>query len=294
MKDKILYAFCHIDTCFSMSKFNDPSLSKFLSKPRFLYEVAEHFGISKKLAEFHLREAVRSGQVLVSERPIFQTLRLSDGRAKRLGGFVYVLGKSPVLMNRRTRFSVKKPSGSAESKGEDLSIRFLSSPDALKTKERVDRKLPSSGSEGTMDSGVNVHHLKASGSLASQFDTSHSKVKLVRPRTIEVLLRHRTGSAEEETKSLSHVERILLFRALLKEPLPFLDLHSRFGVSKQVVGRLAKNGFIKEVWGPKAIGVRFGLTSKGRIYLRELEAAAKYKPMMRETGFIRLKQRAPV
>jgi len=277
-----------------MPKFNDHSLSRFLSKPRFLYDVAKHFGISKELAEFHLREAVRSGQVLVSERPVFHTLRLSNGRTKRLGGFVYVLGKSPVLMNHRTRFSVRKLGGSTESKSEVPSFRFLSSTDALKTKETVDHKLPCSGSERTMDSRVNVHRLKTSGPLASQFDTSRSKVKLARPRTIEVLLRHRTGSVDDETKSLSHVERIRLFRALLKEPLPFLDLHSCFGVSKQVVGRLAKNGFIKEVWGPKAIGVRFGLTSKGRIYLRELEAAAKYKPMMRETGFIRLKQRAPV
>jgi len=277
-----------------MSKPNDHSLSKFLSKPRFLYEVAELYGISKKLAESHLREAVRSGQVFVSERPIFQTLRLSNGRTKRFGGFVYVLGKSLVLMNRRTRFSVRKPNGSTGSEGEVLSIRFLSSTDELKTKEVVDHKWSRSGSERTMDSRVNVHHLKMSGSLASQFNVSRSKVKLARPRTIDHLLRHVPRPAEEEIKSLSQAERIRLFRALLKEPLPFLDIHGRFGVSKQIVRGLVKNGFLREIWGPKAIGIRFRLTNKGRMHLRKLEAAAEYEPKMRETTFIKLKQRSPV
>jgi len=85
-----------------------------------------------------------------------------------------------------------------------------------------------------------------------------------------------------------------LFRALLKKPLSFLDIHGRFGVSKQVVGWLAKTGFLREVWGPKAIGVKFMLANKGRMHLRELEAAAKCDPIVRETAFIQLKQRSPV
>lgn len=293
-KIKFNMLFGGIDTCFSMFKFDDLSLSKFLSKPRFLYEVAEHYGISEKLAEFHLQEAVKSGQVLVSKRPVFQTLRLSDGRMKRFSGFVYVFGKSSVLMNRVMKLSIKEPSGSPEAGGEAASIRFLSNTDALKAKEVSDRKLPSSRKEGTSDSRVDVHRFRTSGSLVSQFGTSRSKVKLARTRTIDRLLRHVPRSVEEEVKSISQVERIRLFRALLKEPLPFLDLHGRFGVSKQIVKGLVKNGFLREMWGPKAIGVRFTLTNKGRVHLKELEAAARYEPTVRDTAFFQLKQRSPV
>jgi len=276
-----------------MSKLDHVSLSKFLSKPRFLHEVAEHYGISKELAEFHLRGAVKSGQVLISERPVFQTLRLSNRRKKRSGGFVYVSEKSPGLVNNWTRFSLKTLCVSTGSKGEAVSVRFLSSTDALKAREVFDRKLPGSFGEGTTDSRVDKHRLKATGSLVPPFDGSRSKVKLSRQRSVDQLLRNMPRSVAEEAKSISQVERIRLFRALVKEPLPFLDLHGRFGVSKQIVRRLIKNGFLRETWGPKAIGVRFKLTNKGRVHLRELEAAAKYEPTVRETTFIRLKHRSP-
>jgi hypothetical protein len=93
-------------------------------------------------------------------------------------------------------------------------------------------------------------------------------------------------------RPLSHVERIRLFQAVSDQPLPFLDLHARFGVSKQTIRRLVKNGFLIEEWGPKAIGVRFKLSREGKVYLKELEAAAKYESKMTENDFIRLKRRA--
>lgn len=48
------------------------------------------------------------------------------------------------------------------------------------------------------------------------------------------------------------------------------ELHVRFGVSKQTVKRLVKNEFLTEMWGPKAIGVRFKLSKKGKRYLKKL------------------------
>ena len=84
-----------------------------------------------------------------------------------------------------------------------------------------------------------------------------------------------------------------MLRALLK-PATFLDLHGRFGVSKETVKSLMKNGPLAEVWGPKTVGLRFKLTRKGKAYLRELEAAARYKPKIREASLIRLKHRSSV
>jgi len=48
---------------------------------------------------------------------------------------------------------------------------------------------------------------------------------------------------------------------------------------------------LEEEWGPGDIGVRFGLTEKGRSYLKELEVAARIEPKRRESVFIRPKYR---
>jgi hypothetical protein len=95
----------------------------------------------------------------------------------------------------------------------------------------------------------------------------------------------------KETRRLSYVERLKLFQALSKEPLSFLDLHGRFGVSKQTIKRLVKNGFLKEVWGCNAIGVEFKLTNKSRNHLKKLKATAKRGLTITEKNLIRLKQR---
>jgi hypothetical protein len=60
----------------------------------------------------------------------------------------------------------------------------------------------------------------------------------------------------------------------------------------QTVRRLVKNGLLIEEWGPQAIGVRFKPSKKGKLYLKELEAAAKYESKIVEKDFIRLKRRA--
>jgi len=98
----------------------------------------------------------------------------------------------------------------------------------------------------------------------------------------------------EEAKRLSYAQKLKLFQALVKEPLPFLEIHGRFGISKQAIKRLVRNGLLTEMWGPKAVGVRFKLSKKGNVYLKELEAAAKFEPKIEENVFIRLKHRASV
>jgi hypothetical protein len=114
---------------------------------------------------------------------------------------------------------------------------------------------------------------------------------LIKRKVTAQLSGRKVWSDTRESNYLSDAKRFQLFQALLKEPLPFLDLHGRFGVSKQTIRRLVKNGLLMEVWGPKSIGVRFKLSKKGKIHLKELEAAAKYESKMREKDFIRLKNK---
>jgi len=277
-----------------MSKLDHLSLLKFLSKPRFAHEVAEHYGISKKLAIFHLREAIKSGQVLISERPVSQTLRNSEGKLKRFGGFVYVFRNSPMFADGLEKFTVREANALiSKSKGSVFSIRFLSKTRSSLGKGVFDRKLSGFAFDKTGGSRL-MSHVKTRGPFASEFDVSSAKVKLAKRRTADQLLGYKARSPQEEVKSLSHAEKIRLFKALSKKSSPFLDLHGRFGVSKQTIRGLVKNGLLMEVWGPKAIGVGFKLTNKGKIYLKELEAASEYEPKMRETAFIRLKQRIAI
>lgn len=275
-----------------MSRLESSSLLKFLSKPRFVYEVAEHYGISKNLASFHLRKAIKSGQVLISESPLFQTLRNSEGKLKRIGGFVYIFRNSPMFADGWEKFALREANDLiSKSKGSVFSIRFLSKTQSSLGKGMAHHKLSGSTFDEKVGSRA-ASHFKTKGPLSSEFDVSSAKVKLAKARTVDQLLRQGTRQTPEQIKSLSHVERIRLFKALLKEPLPFLELHGRFGVSKQTIRGLVRNGLLMEVWGPKAVGVMFKPTKKGKIHVKELEAAANYELKIGEGVVIRLKHRA--
>ena len=95
-----------------------------------------------------------------------------------------------------------------------------------------------------------------------------------------------------QTRRLSATAHLELLQALVNEPLTFLDLHARFGVSKRTMEGFVTKGLSKEVWGDRAIGVWFELTSKGKKRLKELEAAAEVEPQIKQRKFIRLKTRA--
>jgi hypothetical protein len=113
------------------------------------------------------------------------------------------------------------------------------------------------------------------------------KVKIVkRMRTEHLVPETRLA---RDVRSLSGVEKIHLLRTLMK-PTTFLDIHGRFGVSKETIKSLMKNGLIAELWGPKAVGLRFKLTRNGRAHLRELEKAAKCEPRIEEKAFVKLKK----
>ena len=119
---------------------------------------------------------------------------------------------------------------------------------------------------------------------------SVSREKLARSRAIEISRRGLLWHSKE-TSRLSFAKRLQLFRALSKEPLSFLDLHVRFGVSKHAIRRLVKNGLLVEVWGANDVGVQFKLAKDAKNHLKEMEAAAAYDPKIAKKSLIRLKNR---
>ena len=120
------------------------------------------------------------------------------------------------------------------------------------------------------------------------FSLSMGKGKLTKHSTPDQLIGRKVWRNGEDNR-LPYAKRLLMLRALLKEPLPFLDLHGRFGVSKLTIRGLVEKELLTEMWGPKDVGVRFKLTSKGKAYLKKLEAAAGYEPKIVKKDFIRLK-----
>ena len=278
-----------------MSKVDQSSLLQFLHEPRLVHEVAEHFGIPEKLARLNIRKAVESGHVLISKKPLLQTLKNSDGKLRRIRQSLYVSRKSPTLADGWERFKLKTKNGLfSESKNDSFSIRFPSWNDYTLAKNMVNHKLlvfSRPASENKPDSAIARHNYKTKGILASEFDVSSAKVKLASHKTIDRALRTKPTSPQGRENSLSYVERIRLFQTLFKKPSTFLDLHRRFGVSRQIVKGLIKNGLIAETWAPKGIGVRLKLTRKGKTHLKELEVAAECEPSLAKKAFVRLGQK---
>lgn len=274
-----------------MPKLKRSRLLNFLSKPRFEHEIAEHFNVSISSANYHLRDAVRSGQVLVSERPVLKTLEEANGRLKHISDYVYVFKRSPISSDNRSKPHPIKADDSGKSGIEAFSTRFVSNIHEPARRGLLRDSLTGLAFEKPVSPPINTPLLKARVHLAQESEVSSTKLKPARQRTIEQLLMHRTRSPQKEATSLSSAKEILLFQALFKKPSPYLDLHERFGVSKQTIKRLVKNGLLVELWGPRAIGVRFRLTHNGRAHLKELEAAAKYEPKLERKPFIRLKHR---
>lgn len=145
--------------------------------------------------------------------------------------------------------------------------------------------------ENRARSAMMVETLAQGQRTASEFLTLRcDKGRMVRSKTTPLQVGTRTLCDTGGVKRISHAQTLQLFQALMKEPLSFLELRCRFGVSRQTVKRLVKNGLLAETWGAKAVGVSFVPSDKGRVYFKELEAAAMYRPNARNNVIIRLKQ----
>jgi len=245
-----------------MRKPRRTDLLEFLSRPRFVHEIAEHYGVSRKTAAFHLRNAVKSGRVVISEAPIFRTVKDSSGNMKKLGGFVYVYRKSPILTQRETSFTL------------------LENKDLPRFRNRGGSENYTTRTEASCSrlSKLNVTLSRAA---------SGSRASLDRVRAPQY-----RNPTNNKLGSLQCAEKIELFQELLKKPLPFLDLHQRFKVSKQTITGFVKRGLLEETWGSDGVGMTFNLTGKGKKHLDELRSESRYEPRIKESSLTRLKQRS--
>jgi hypothetical protein len=279
-----------IYTWFSMGSRCRLNLREFLSKPRFLHEITEHYGVSRETAILHLREAMKSGQLLVSEAPVFRTIKDSSGNLKKLAGFVYVYQKNPIPFGKEIRFS---PPKTTNSKGElhSTSHISLSKPNGKSTKVELELGSPRSTSieKANRESAA---RLKADHSLISKLKVSSVRVSSA-SHTKSSLIPSKQYSVSKPA-ALLNMEKIRLFQALQKEPLPFLEIQNQFEVSREMITRLAKKGLLTESWGSKGVGVRFKLTGKGKACLAQFEEASKYERRIKESPLTKLKQRSVV
>jgi hypothetical protein len=116
--------------------------------------------------------------------------------------------------------------------------------------------------------------------------------RMVRNKTDIRLFRTKRMDRANTRERLSEFRKLQLFQTLLKQQLPILVLRTRFGISKQTLKGLCKRRLVAEVWGPGTVGLRFKLTQRGKAYLNELEAAAKYDSHISKRGVIRLKNKS--
>jgi len=116
--------------------------------------------------------------------------------------------------------------------------------------------------------------------------------RMVKNKTDNRLFRTKSMYRTNTRERLSEFRKLQLFQTLIKQPLPILDLRTRFGISKQTLKGLCKKGLVAEVWGPRTVGLRFKLTQRGKTYLDELKAAAKYDSHVSKRGVIRLKNKS--
>lgn len=259
-----------------MSQFDRSSLLKFLRKPRCLREIIRHFQVPTRLLDYHLREAVKSGDALVYRKQILPGFLVSNAKQVRLKEPLYISRNSPLLVKDLVAINSLPKTGSP---GTEELVRHNHKSSGLSPKKLVF-----------------IHALTAylklgKTDLSGIFHNLSTKMKLAKRNRSIRKLEWKKAYNSSESKSLLHAERICLFRALSNQPLPFLDIHERFGISKRMVVGFMKRGFFEEVWGPRNIGVKFKLTEKGEAYLKRLEKASRFKNRQLKKISIRLKHR---
>lgn len=184
----------------------------------------------------------------------------------------------------------------ADPKSSRSAIMALTPRSHLKSPRPVGGHLPSfrmspaskSRIKSDVASGIDSMHKNQDSSRF--LSISGNREKLAGSKAFEIC-RQGLPWHSKETSRLSFARRLQLFRALSKEPLSFLDLHVRFGVSKHTIRRLVGNGFLVEVWGANDVGVLYKLAKDSKSHLKEMEAAAKYDSKIAEKRLIRLKNR---
>lgn len=257
-----------------MSKFDRSILLEFLHKPRCLREIVIHFEAPPKLVDRHLQAAIKSGAVLVYRTPGQKQLLKLKTKQPGLATVLYIAKSSPLLASNVTASSQlpKTSRPTMESTHLDHGNSAASKKHAFLDHLMTPLKL------GRIE-------------LPGAFSKLSSRMRLSKNPTTTPRRRWKKRSDTFQANSLSHMERICLFQTLSDEPLPFLDIHQRFGISKQTVKGFVRRGLFEEVWGPRNIGVKYKLTEEGKVHLKRLEKASLFEQQQQKKIFIRLKQR---
>lgn len=279
-----------------MPTLDRSKLLKFLSEPRYAGEVAGYFKITSKLAMYHLKEAIKSGQVLVSEKRFSESFQNFRGKFKQPDGFLYVYRNSPLLAKGSTQPTMKRDERFASTlTTEFIPAKFISQVNILRKNGLPKQEISAFTDKKAGAMRIDASDLKPKMNLDSKFlNLLVAKGRMVRRNRWKQPMWHARSISQDSYKPLSQIERIHLFQAVSAQPLTFLELHERFGVSKQIIEGFVRRGLFKEVWGLKDIGVKFKLSNKGKMHLRELEAAAKTEPQIMKKAIVHLKHRTPL
>jgi len=249
----------------------------FLSEPRSLEEIAEHFAISTSMANRYLQKAIRENQILAcrcSTRGHLKSQK-KQGQSEIL---VYISRDSDLLSRELTGFAVEKVVRTQKGVGSETTfIRFSS-------------ENPSKSSSNSMQGVLRGKKYE----LADQNSTSLPLIKVHKEKFVRSArepIAAGKRKPQSQARSFSIAEELSMLTALSHNPKSYVDLKTRFKVSKPTLRTLTKKGIVEEVWGPRNIGITYQLTEKGKKHLNRLKMAARLKRDKIKDLSIRLKHR---
>lgn len=249
----------------------------FLSEPRSLKEIAEHFAISTSVADRYLQKAIRENQILACRCSTEDNLK-SQSKQGQSETLVYISKDSNLLSQELTGFAVEKVVRTQKGVGSETTFIRFSSEDPSKYRSNSMQE----ASRGKMHE------------LTDQKSTSFPQImvrneKFVRSAREPIATDRR--KSQSQARSFSKAEELSMLTALSQNPMSYVDLQTRFRISKRTLRTLTKKGIVEEVWGRRDVGITYQLAEKGKRHLQRLKAAARLKrDKIKDLG-IRLKHR---
>jgi hypothetical protein len=225
-------------------------------------------------------------------KPERSRARNSQDKPEKQKEFLYISRKSPRFADHTSKLSLQETGKISKLNARKISMAFLSkAQSSTESKLTLNKDFLFSLKTATARNRISRTKSKDRESLSGLLKCYMVDARSTKRKLLSHRLTHKSPSNRSERKFLSHMDRLRLFQALSNQPLPFLDIHRRFGISKQTINGFIKRGLVEERWGQKNIGVRFILTRKGRSYFKQLKAAAHLDPQKQKSIFIRLKQK---
>ncbi len=259
-----------------MPKLNHSDLLKFLSDTCNLREVTICArGISSIHSKYHLREKVKSGQIVVNPQAAFRYVSRLRGKLRQRDKSMYITPNSPLFtssLQHTTNLNKALVPSSADG---NVRMRFYSGFKEAEGSSARSIAYFSNKERDGMERTLHQHTSEAN--LASVLSSVHAvngrptaRKKLIFPGPF--------GRSSSDRHSLvSEPEKLHLFEALLEQPKPFAELQGIFRVSRKNVETLVRKGLLAEVWGPGEICVKFKLTQKGKKCLEMLHEASNFQ-----------------